>query len=277
MPADFPAWDRGYAFFRRCRDKGLTAEFHDRLRDRVREAAVRAPLRSGGEAGLSGPCAIVRVMTSVKDPEDFVGVTDTIDALLRQCVDHINRNRDMCTLKAEWFAYIGELTLEGEVTWFGMGRGGWYHDGLPTGLSKAPVYAGFYWCREDDKPPVARANIVVVPLADAARIAAADWGDGYNGYEPAPLDGYAVLCSSPFDPKRAGVEGAEAHLRNAKCIIAAGDAEGRQANYAEIITDPDRGGNALFFPVEGEERDGYSAVEPDGTVVCLAFIDYDFD
>ncbi|MFJ3794636.1 IS5 family transposase [Kitasatospora sp. NPDC090091] len=41
MPADFPAWDRVYAFFRRWRDKGLVAEFHDRLRDRVREAASR--------------------------------------------------------------------------------------------------------------------------------------------------------------------------------------------------------------------------------------------
>ena len=41
MPADFPAWDRVYAFFRRWRDKGWTAEFHDRLRERVREAAGR--------------------------------------------------------------------------------------------------------------------------------------------------------------------------------------------------------------------------------------------
>ncbi|MEY2227049.1 transposase [Streptomyces sp. BF23-19] len=41
MPADFPAWDRVYAFFRRWRNKGLVAEFHDRLRDRVREAAGR--------------------------------------------------------------------------------------------------------------------------------------------------------------------------------------------------------------------------------------------
>ncbi|MFI5534223.1 IS5 family transposase [Kitasatospora sp. NPDC051853] len=41
MPADFPAWDRVYAFFRRWRDKGLAAEFHDRLRERVREAAGR--------------------------------------------------------------------------------------------------------------------------------------------------------------------------------------------------------------------------------------------
>ncbi|MFY4719740.1 IS5 family transposase [Streptomyces sp. LaBMicrA B280] len=41
MPADFPAWDRVYAFWRRWRDKGFTRELHDRLRDRVREAAGR--------------------------------------------------------------------------------------------------------------------------------------------------------------------------------------------------------------------------------------------
>ncbi|MEU9256519.1 transposase [Streptomyces sp. NPDC048270] len=40
MPADFPTWDRVYAF-RRWRDKGWTAEFHDRLWNRLREAAGR--------------------------------------------------------------------------------------------------------------------------------------------------------------------------------------------------------------------------------------------
>nr|WP_245685358.1 IS5 family transposase [Streptomyces yerevanensis] len=43
MPADFPPWDRVYAFFRRWRERGLTAELHDRLRDRVREDAGRSP------------------------------------------------------------------------------------------------------------------------------------------------------------------------------------------------------------------------------------------
>ncbi|ARP73935.1 transposase [Streptomyces sp. MUSC 125] len=41
MPADFPAWDRVYAFFRRWRDKGLAREFHDRLRQRARRAEGR--------------------------------------------------------------------------------------------------------------------------------------------------------------------------------------------------------------------------------------------
>lgn len=41
MPADFPPWDRVYAFFRRWRDHMLVREFHDRLRGRVRQKAGR--------------------------------------------------------------------------------------------------------------------------------------------------------------------------------------------------------------------------------------------
>ncbi|MFJ3713728.1 transposase [Streptomyces sp. NPDC090053] len=48
MPADFPAWGRVYAFFRRWREHGLVAEFHDRLRGRVREREGRGrSLRRG--------------------------------------------------------------------------------------------------------------------------------------------------------------------------------------------------------------------------------------
>ncbi|MEU6973808.1 IS5 family transposase [Kitasatospora aureofaciens] len=48
MPADFPPWDRVYAFFRRWRDLGLVKEFHDRLRGKVREKAGRDPEPSAG-------------------------------------------------------------------------------------------------------------------------------------------------------------------------------------------------------------------------------------
>jgi transposase len=48
MPADFPPWDRVYAFFRRWRDHGLVKEFHDRLRGKVREKAGRDPEPSAG-------------------------------------------------------------------------------------------------------------------------------------------------------------------------------------------------------------------------------------
>ncbi|SEE40968.1 Transposase [Streptomyces sp. 2231.1] len=41
MPADFPPWDRAYAFFRRWRDHGLAKGFHDQLRAKVREREAR--------------------------------------------------------------------------------------------------------------------------------------------------------------------------------------------------------------------------------------------
>jgi transposase len=41
MPADFPPWDRVYAFFRRWRGHALVKEFHDRLRARIRERLGR--------------------------------------------------------------------------------------------------------------------------------------------------------------------------------------------------------------------------------------------
>ncbi|MFC7267294.1 IS5 family transposase [Streptomyces lutosisoli] len=41
VPADFPAWDRVYAFFRRWRDNGLVGELHDRLRGKVRTVEGR--------------------------------------------------------------------------------------------------------------------------------------------------------------------------------------------------------------------------------------------
>lgn len=48
MPADFPAWDRVYAFFRRWRHQGLVVEFHDRLRAVVRTSEGRLPEPTAG-------------------------------------------------------------------------------------------------------------------------------------------------------------------------------------------------------------------------------------
>ncbi|MCX4403682.1 hypothetical protein ACFV8Z_53665 [Streptomyces sp. NPDC059837] len=216
-------------------------------------------------------------MTAAKDSPASATPAATMDALLWRWVDHVNRDGEKGMTRPEWFACVGELELAETVTWYGMATAGrWGHGGLLSGPSKAPVYAGFYWSQVGDEPRVARVSMVVLPLADPARIVAADWNDGYNGYEPAALDGYAVLCGDPFDPLHVDGRDAEADLCEVKRIIAAGDRQGRRVNYAEIVTDPDRGGNALFFPVNEEERDGYEALEEDGTVVCLAFIAYDF-
>ncbi|MFF4660575.1 hypothetical protein [Streptomyces sp. NPDC001381] len=215
-------------------------------------------------------------MTAAEDATASAAV-DTVEDLLWRWVDHIDGHGGAIP-RPEWFARAGELTVAEEITWFGMATAGaWWHGDLPSGVRKAPVYAGFHRHQEDGGPPVARVSVVVVPLADPARIVAADWGDGYGGYEPAPVEGYAVLCSPPFDPSSVAGRDAEADLREARRVIAAGDHEGRRANYAEIVTDPDREGNVLFFPVVGEERDGYEVKEEDGTVVCVAFTAHDFD
>lgn len=221
-------------------------------------------------------------MTAAKEPTaaaellDTAGSADTVGPLLRRWVEHVNRDGDMGMAQPEWFAYVGELAVEDQLTWFGLTTmGGWYHSELPAGLDRAPVYAGFHW-HEGDEGRVARVSMVVVPLADPDRIAAARWGEGYDGYEPAPVDGYAVLCSAPFDPVRVDDRDADADLREAARVIAAGDREGRRTNYAEIVSDPAACGNVMFFPVAAEERGGYEATEADGTVVCLAFTAYDF-
>ncbi|MDT0567024.1 transposase [Streptomyces sp. DSM 3412] len=53
MPADFPPWDRVYAFFRRWRDHWLVKEFHDRLRARIREGRTQAALPDGHRGTLT--------------------------------------------------------------------------------------------------------------------------------------------------------------------------------------------------------------------------------
>lgn len=68
-----------------------------------------------------------------------------MDALLWRWVDHVNRNGEKGMTRPEWFACVGELELAEYVTWYGMATTGRrVHGGLPSGPSKAPVYAGFY-------------------------------------------------------------------------------------------------------------------------------------
>ncbi|MFI9255791.1 transposase [Streptomyces sp. NPDC053069] len=52
MPADFPAWDRVYAFQRRWRLNQLLAELHGRLRGLVREDAGPINAAARGIADL---------------------------------------------------------------------------------------------------------------------------------------------------------------------------------------------------------------------------------
>ncbi|MFF4392666.1 MULTISPECIES: transposase [unclassified Streptomyces] len=48
MPADFPPWDRVYAFFRRWRDRNLIRELHDRCAGRAGRGQGTMPCRQLG-------------------------------------------------------------------------------------------------------------------------------------------------------------------------------------------------------------------------------------
>jgi transposase len=94
MPADFPPWDRVYAFFRRWRDHGLIGEFHDRLRDRVR---IRAGRDSEPTAGVIDSQSVKADAVVSTDSRGFDGgklingrkrhlVVDTLGLLLAAMV-----------------------------------------------------------------------------------------------------------------------------------------------------------------------------------------------
>jgi len=98
MPADFPDWGRVYAFFRRWREHGLIAEFHDRLRGRVREREGREAEPTAGviDAQSVRAAASVPAVSRGYDGGKKVGgrkrhiVTDTLGLLLVVAVTAAN-------------------------------------------------------------------------------------------------------------------------------------------------------------------------------------------
>jgi transposase len=106
MPADFPAWSRVYAFFRRWREHGLIAEFHDRLRGKVREREGR---QAEPTAGIIDAQSVRAAATVPASSRGYDGgkkvpgrkrhiVTDTLGLLLVVVVTAANiGDRDAAT------------------------------------------------------------------------------------------------------------------------------------------------------------------------------------
>lgn len=98
MPTDFPARGRVYAFFRRWREHGLVAEFHDRLRGKAREREGREAEPSAGiiDAQSVRASASVPASSSGYDGGKKVPgrkrhiVTDTLGLLLAVAVTAAN-------------------------------------------------------------------------------------------------------------------------------------------------------------------------------------------
>lgn len=98
MPADFPAWGRVYAFFRRWREHGLISEFHDRLRGKVREREGREAEPSAGiidAQSVKGAASVPTVSRGFDGGKKINGrkrhiVTDTLGLLLVVAVTAAN-------------------------------------------------------------------------------------------------------------------------------------------------------------------------------------------
>ncbi|MEU2135460.1 IS5 family transposase [Streptomyces sp. NPDC018352] len=98
MPADFPAWGRVYAFFRRWREHGLINEFHDRLRGKAGESEGR---EAEPTAGIIDAQSVRAAATVPADSRGYDGgkkvpgrkrhiVTDTLGLLLVVAVTAAN-------------------------------------------------------------------------------------------------------------------------------------------------------------------------------------------
>ncbi|MET7481230.1 IS5 family transposase [Streptomyces sp. NPDC005648] len=98
MPADFPEWGRVYAFFRRWREHGLIAEFHDRLRGKVRECEDREAEPTAGIIDAQSVRAAATVPTALRGYDGGKKVpgrkrhivTDTLGLLLVVAVTAAN-------------------------------------------------------------------------------------------------------------------------------------------------------------------------------------------
>lgn len=97
LPAVFPGWGRVYAFFRRWREHGLIAEFHDRLRGTVREHEGREAEPTAGiiDAQCAGRRDGAGHLTRLRRREKVPGrkrhiVTDTLGLLLVVAVTAAN-------------------------------------------------------------------------------------------------------------------------------------------------------------------------------------------
>lgn len=183
------------------------------------------------------------------------------------------------TVRPEWFDHAGDLVVvSGRVTWETPSHteGGFTH-GLPAGSH--PVYVGTHADTPDAWNPDAfrySVSMVVIPLAEPARIEAAKWGD--DGYDDIHLiEDYAVLWADEhlYPAHHFDDDHVPDFLHRARDDIAAKGPHYRRAAWVEALLDRDTGANAFVFPVDSENVTGSEIVDDDGNLLCLVLRTYD--
>ena len=170
--------------------------------------------------------------------------------------------------RPDWFDRAGDLVVvDGWVSWVSPGTDMTFRHSVPPGTH--PVYVGTFAAAGSNWEPDGiryHASMIVLPLADPARIAAAEWDEGYDDYQP--LEDYAVL----WDDKAQHAATEPAFLPAATDRILTEGRHYRRANWANVVLDEATGANAMVFPAAGEAVEGYEARDSDGDLTCLVFL-----
>ncbi|MDX8141704.1 hypothetical protein SK854_06255 [Lentzea sp. BCCO 10_0061] len=173
-----------------------------------------------------------------------------------------------------WFDHAGDLVvLNSPITWETPWRteGGFTHR-LPVGSH--PVHVGSTPFTPDGEDPDASwhtVSMVVIPLAEPSRIAAADWN--VPGYDDSHfIEDYAVLwgeeamrASLPHD-----ADGTPAFVRDARDDIRARGPRQRQDNWTNVVLEQETGANAFVLPVhDADYVTGWEIVDDQSNLLCL--------
>jgi hypothetical protein len=174
--------------------------------------------------------------------------------------------------RPSWFDRAGDLVVvDGTVSWQSPGVDGGFCHSVPPGTH--PVYVGTFAGIEDDWQPDGiryHASMIVLPLAEPARIASAEWDEGYDDYQA--LEDYALLWDSRAERAAVYAGGQPTLFPAARNRILTEGRHYRRANWVNQVVDEASGANVLVVPAAGEAVYGYEARDSDGDLTCLVFL-----
>jgi hypothetical protein len=181
--------------------------------------------------------------------------------------------------RPEWFDHAGNLVVvDGWVSWSSPGfLQGCFSHGAPAGTY--PVYVGTYAAGDRWNPDDLRyyAGMIVVPFAEPARIAAAEWDEGYDDWQG--MEDYCLLWDGRAQRAATYPGGGSEEptfLPEAKDSIRTHGSLSRRQNWVDVVVDESTGANAMVFPVGHESVNGMEARTEDGTLTCLVFTAIDY-
>ncbi|ACU37779.1 hypothetical protein Amir_3905 [Actinosynnema mirum DSM 43827] len=111
-------------------------------------------------------------------------------------------------------------------------------------------------------------DLVVIPFAEPARIAEADWDvEGYGDVHH--IEDHAVLREEEASLTAGRATDLPALVARAREGIRARGPHLRRHNWAELILDAETGANAFVLPVAGDNVTGHEILDEDDTLLCL--------